>query len=481
MTSTRPFSGRATAAPGQSKPVSRLWTALATSVVLGVGLAGCGSSSVTSTHTAKAEIDPRLGVAPSPRVVAMGKPVPKGGGRSMVGKPYTVAGKRYVPRLDPDYEAVGMASWYGDAFHGRRTANGEVFDANSLTAAHPTMPLPSYARVTSLTTGRSVMVRVNDRGPFHSNRVLDMSRRTAEMLGVRSAGIAKIQVEYVGPAPTEGDDSRYLMASYRGPADVAPSMPETLVASATALPGVALRGVADTVSSTVGSFLPASGEPEAPAAVAAPAAAPAESAAPVMVASVLPQPRPVVIETFAVVASADPAAVLVAEEPVQLASLAPGGASPLPPVVPAAYQVDVPPAAQPAMTFQVGPQPVARPIATARASYAEDRVAQAYAAVDGIGGGVGLGDLTRSLEALAAPRADSAAVTVQVGLFGDPANAARVIAAFETLATATVDEVTVDGRVLKRVRVSAVDPSVTVDALIAAAERAGARGARVVR
>ncbi len=119
----------------------------------------------------------------------------------MVGKPYKVAGKRYVPVLDPSYRAVGLASWYGADFHGRRTANGEVFDANALTAAHPTMPLPSYARVTSLTTGRSVLVRVNDRGPFHSNRVLDMSRRTAEMLGVRNAGIAKVQVEYVGPAP----------------------------------------------------------------------------------------------------------------------------------------------------------------------------------------------------------------------------------------------------------------------------------------
>src|SRR3712207_5054080 len=88
------------------------------------------------------------------------------GGHYHIGKPYTVAGKTYYPREDPNYQAVGEASWYGSAFHGRRTANGEVFNMHALTAAHPTLPLPSYVRVTNLANNCSIVVRVNDRGPF---------------------------------------------------------------------------------------------------------------------------------------------------------------------------------------------------------------------------------------------------------------------------------------------------------------------------
>src|SRR5579885_777709 len=111
-------------------------------------------------------IDPRYGVAASPRVVAPGEPVPKGGGVYRVGKPYVVAGQVYVPEADPHYSAVGLASWYGDDFHGRYTANGEIFDKDSISAAHPTLPLPSYARVTNLSNNRSIIVRINDRGPY---------------------------------------------------------------------------------------------------------------------------------------------------------------------------------------------------------------------------------------------------------------------------------------------------------------------------
>ena len=103
----------------------------------------------------------------SAKVVADGQPVPRGGGQYLVGHPYSIAGHRYYPAEDPSYSAVGMASWYGAAFHGRRTANGEVYDMASFSAAHPTMPLPSYARVTNLGNGYSVVVRVNDRGPYH--------------------------------------------------------------------------------------------------------------------------------------------------------------------------------------------------------------------------------------------------------------------------------------------------------------------------
>jgi rare lipoprotein A len=151
----------------------------------------------------------------SRKVVADGEPVPRGGGQYLVGRPYTVAGRRYYPAENPSYTAVGMASWYGAAFHGRRTANGEVYDMASLSAAHPTMPLPSYARVTNLENGYSVIVRVNDRGPYHGGRVMDVSSRVADVLDMKAMGTAKVKVDYVGPAPMEGSDDSQLLASLR--------------------------------------------------------------------------------------------------------------------------------------------------------------------------------------------------------------------------------------------------------------------------
>ncbi|MBZ9953832.1 MULTISPECIES: septal ring lytic transglycosylase RlpA family protein [unclassified Mesorhizobium] len=150
------------------------------------------------------------GVKASPRVAFMRR----GGGRDQLGKPYQVRGKWYYPKEDKHYAKVGLASWYGDAFHGRLTANGEVYDMSHLTAAHPTMPLPSYARVTNLKTGSSVIVRVNDRGPYHQGRIIDVSERAAQMLDYANVGTAEVKVEYVGRAPLDGNDDQYLMASY---------------------------------------------------------------------------------------------------------------------------------------------------------------------------------------------------------------------------------------------------------------------------
>jgi rare lipoprotein A len=124
-----------------------------------------------------------------------------------------VAGRTYVPRESHGYVREGLASWYGPGFHGRSTANGEVFDRNSISAAHTTMPLPSYARVTNLHNNHSMIVRVNDRGPYHGNRVLDVSQRVAEMLDFKRMGTARVKVEYIGRASTAGSDDRILMAS----------------------------------------------------------------------------------------------------------------------------------------------------------------------------------------------------------------------------------------------------------------------------
>ncbi|TIX24165.1 septal ring lytic transglycosylase RlpA family protein [Mesorhizobium sp.] len=154
------------------------------------------------------------GVKASPRVFSRNGRMQRGGGRDQLGKPYQVRGKWYYPKEDKRYAKVGLASWYGDAFHGRLTANGEVYDMTHLTAAHPTMPLPSYARVTNLKTGSSVIVRVNDRGPYHEGRIIDVSERAAQMLDYANTGTAQVKVEYVGRAPLDGDDDQYLMASY---------------------------------------------------------------------------------------------------------------------------------------------------------------------------------------------------------------------------------------------------------------------------
>ncbi len=115
-----------------------------------------------------------------------------------VGKPYQVAGVWYYPREDPQYRETGIASWYGPKFHGRQTANGEVFDMNGLSAAHKTLPLPTTVRVTNLENGRSLNLRVNDRGPFVHGRIIDVSRRAAQLLGFADKGTARVQVEIIG-------------------------------------------------------------------------------------------------------------------------------------------------------------------------------------------------------------------------------------------------------------------------------------------
>jgi rare lipoprotein A len=173
-------------------------------------LANCASSGKFAGR-----VDPKYGVSSSPRVVEFGEPVPKGGGTYRVGKPYTVAGRVYVPEEDVNYREEGLASWYGDDFHGRLTANGEIFDMGSLTAAHPTLPMPCYARVTNLTNGKSLIVRVNDRGPYHGNRLIDVSNKAAELLEFKGNGVARVRVEYVARAPLEGSDDRQLMATLR--------------------------------------------------------------------------------------------------------------------------------------------------------------------------------------------------------------------------------------------------------------------------
>jgi rare lipoprotein A len=146
-----------------------------------------------------------------------------------VGQPYQIDGRWYFPRFVTEYEATGTASWYGESYHGRRTANGEIYDMYALTAAHPTLQLPSVVEVVNMENGRSLTLRVNDRGPFVDNRLIDLSLAAARELGFERQGLAQVQVRYLGLARLDeapirpGEERRYAAMSCQLPA------PERLV------------------------------------------------------------------------------------------------------------------------------------------------------------------------------------------------------------------------------------------------------------
>jgi rare lipoprotein A len=170
-------------------------------------------------------IDLRRGAPPQAQPVAAPSSPPSaqtsaGQGRpawlenERVGPPYQANGRWYVPAAEPGYEATGTASWYGPNFHGGRTASGEVYDQEAITAAHPTLPIPSLVQVTNLENGREVIVRVNDRGPFVADRVLDLSHGAAQVLDAEHSGTARVHIRYLGPAPRHfGDPVAPMQAS----------------------------------------------------------------------------------------------------------------------------------------------------------------------------------------------------------------------------------------------------------------------------
>lgn len=161
-----------------------------------IGLAACADRVET--------VSPPIG-PPEPRPkVDLAKPR----GHYKIGEPYRIKGVLYVPKVDYDYEETGNASWYGGAFHNRLTSNGERFDQNALSAAHQTLPLPSMVRVTNLDNGRSLTLRVNDRGPFVAGRILDVSKKAAKLLGFHGRGTARVRVTVLEK------ESRALAAKY---------------------------------------------------------------------------------------------------------------------------------------------------------------------------------------------------------------------------------------------------------------------------
>jgi rare lipoprotein A len=174
-------------------------------ILLAMSLTISGCSSNKSSYSSR---DPFAGTG-SPRYKGTG-PVPMGGGRYHIGEPYQVAGRWFKPREQPNYDKTGPASWYGEAFDRRMTSNGEWFDMTRLTAAHPTLPLPSYAKVTNVSNGNTIVVRINDRGPFVGPRIIDLSKQSASALGFKRQGTATVRVQYIGPAPLDDDGSNLV-------------------------------------------------------------------------------------------------------------------------------------------------------------------------------------------------------------------------------------------------------------------------------
>jgi rare lipoprotein A len=167
-------------------------------IALTLILAGCAETEFV-VHSAK-----RITGSAAPETAAPS-------GRYKVGNPYKIGDVWYYPKVDYTYRETGIASWYGDAFHGNDTANGEIFDMNAVSAAHRTLPLPSVVRVINLKNGRALKVRVNDRGPFARGRIIDLSRRAAQLLGFERQGTAKVRVEIIA------EDSLQLASSRRQP------------------------------------------------------------------------------------------------------------------------------------------------------------------------------------------------------------------------------------------------------------------------
>jgi len=159
-----------------------------------LGLGGCAETKI-ATYAAKQVT--RTVAPPSPPSPALDETE----GQYKIGEPYEIAGVWYYPKEEPDYDRTGIASWYGQPFHGRATASGETFDMNRLSAAHKTLPLPTIVTVTNLENGRSLRLRVNDRGPFVHGRIVDVSRRAAQLLGFERRGTARVRVRVAGASP----------------------------------------------------------------------------------------------------------------------------------------------------------------------------------------------------------------------------------------------------------------------------------------
>ena len=236
------------------RPARSSWVGLAFTAALAVGLGGCFSARRAAPPPAV--IPPAPPAAP-PAGASVPDAVPRYEPRSIYGNPpfYDVFGKRYfVLSSSADYVERGVASWYGPGFHKERTSTGEPYDMYGMTAAHKTLPLPCYARVTNLENGRSVVVRINDRGPFVGNRLIDLSYTAAAKLDMLRDGTAMVEVRTVGPTSPPGGTVVLASAAVPAPAPAPPPAPSTAapaVQPLATLPAIAPAAVTSSPVSTL--------------------------------------------------------------------------------------------------------------------------------------------------------------------------------------------------------------------------------------
>jgi rare lipoprotein A len=335
-----------------------------------------------------------------------------------VGKPYKIKGIWYYPQIDYGYVEEGIASWYGPGFHGKATANGEAYDQNDMTAAHRTLPMPSIVRVTNLENGRSIKLRINDRGPFAQGRIIDLSRRGAQLLGFYNAGTAPVRVEI------EAEESRQLAIALTG-TDYPGQAPGTMLASAPA-PQPAYQAPAS-APQAVEEALPVTPIPEvAPIPETAPIAEAAPTAEPIPAAMGI-APEPVIDD---------------AGGPVPAVSSFEVGAAPLSPVEPLPAEPAAPPVIAPAPPVAVAPLAPA------------------------VVGKVRLSERSRAY--------------VQAGAFSHPANVAKARVQLARLGPVHVTNIGSDGRDLWRVRLGPLASPDEAERLVAPVLRSGYPGSHVV-
>jgi rare lipoprotein A len=381
---------------------------------------------------------------------------PPAPGGVKVGKPYVIDGKTYYPSYDPSYDKIGEASWYGPGFHGKYTANGETFDQNDLTAAHPTLPMPSLVRVTNLETGKSAILRINDRGPFTRNRIIDLSKKSAETLGMKS--IARVRVQFLKEETEQyiasmKSGTRMSMAQINEKAAAAIPKPSQIVeaTNATTHTGQIVSDAAPVMKVS---------SDEVPAAQTQPPAASSRvSIIPSAVAGEAPPEEP--IQTAAVIEEKSLTPAAGEEKPAASTEYVP----PVVPysgvtVLPNETIVEAPPAETvPAATIsEEAPAPAENPAEKQVASLEKPAVAEKPAATGNY--------------------------AIQVGSFASEENARKIADKLTTKiqdGTAAVDTVDAGGKTWWRVRVTGFTDKASAASALGTVHASGAPDARVIR
>ncbi len=399
-----------------------------------------------------------------------------------VGAPYEIDGIWYYPAVNDNYDEIGIASWYGPNFDGKFTANGEVYNMNDVTAAHKTLPLPSIVHVTNLDNGRDIVVRINDRGPFVEGRIIDLSRRSAQLIGMLGPGTAKVRVQIM---PEESHQAALLAMKGQTPSA------ETLMAGMSSAPGSTASASSAAAVATaplppiapVGvASLPAAGFQPANMVVATDAPSPVSS--PIDAAAAAPRLQPVTA-----VALPPPPGLTPAAAPI--ASAAPPAAASAPPVqLIAPATAAVPPASAPAAPRKQAPTAVAALPPQLPPAKAVPMVARAPASATAASLPSGppaphmspapaAPILSPARIASAAP-ASGNGLFIQVGAFSQFTNANRLCARLSVLAPARVSQATVNGQPFFRVFVGPAANVVVAGKLLDSVLHAGYSDARIV-